>query len=224
MITGTLLTSLRIHQRQLIYLQVILKRNESDWCRKMLLSLESNKAGWAKEINKLVEEYDLESSWDDIKSMSTAEWRRKVTKSIEDKHREAMIDMCGGASGTKTKAKKLLPLLQAETYKRRQMTEITSKPRKIAKALTMGLCGMLECAYNYSHKYRTKMCDACKEVDDESHRINYCLKWRNVNLYDCSLKIDFSMIVSNQPETLDRLGFVIQKIWDLDNGKNIMRQ
>ena len=134
-----------------------------------------------------------------------------------------MIEMCGGASGEKTKTMKFLPILQADDYKRRQMTEITSKRRKVAKALTMGLCGMLECANNYSHKYRTKMCDQCNETDDESHRINYCKKWEKVNLYRSSLKIDFSRILSQEPDTLDRLGHVIERIWDLENGKNVMR-
>ena len=83
----------------------------------------------------------------------------------------------------------------------------------------MGVCGMLDCANNYG----TKICDQCNQVDDESHRIKYCKKWKNVNLHGSSLKIDFSRIISRDPETLERLGCVIEKIWDLENGKNVMR-
>ena len=223
MITGTLLTCHRIHQRQLMYLQLLSKRNEEDWNHNMLLLLDANNAGWAKQIRKIMNEYELESSWEEVKSMSTAEWRRRVNKSIEEKNKRAMIDLCGGAKGEKTKTKKFLPRLQTGDYKRRQMTEITSKQRRIAKALTMGLCGMLECANNYAHKYGTKMCEQCNQIDDESHRINYCIKWRRINLYESSLKIDFSKILSQESETLDRLGHVIERIWDLENGKNAMR-
>ena len=223
MVTGALQTSLRIHRRQLLYLQTLLKRDEGDWCKKMLLLLENNNAGWTKQINKMMKEYEIQSTWDDIKSMSTGEWKRRVDKSIEKKNKNVIIDMCGGTSGTKTKTKKLLPLLEAESYKRQPMTEITGKRRRMAKALTMGLCGMLDCANNYAHKYGTKMCNLCNQVDDESHRINYCEKWRNTNLCGSPLKINFSKIVSRDPETLERLGYVIEKIWDLENGKNTMR-
>ena len=189
----------------------------------MLLILDANSTGWAKQINELLKEYKLEYTWEDIKSMSIAAWKREVNKGIEDKNTEALIDMCRGANGEKTKTKKFLPLLEAQDYKRRPMTEILDKQRRIAKALIMGLCGMLDCANNYAHKYGTKVCDVCQQLDDESHRINHCKKWRTTNLYDSSLKVDFSKIVSRDPETLGRLGHVIVKIWDLENGKNTMR-
>ena len=78
-ITGSLFTSLRIDLRQLLYLQKILKKEEIDWGRTILMLLKEEDIGWAKQISSKLQEYHLEMSWNDIKEMSSGMWKNKVT-------------------------------------------------------------------------------------------------------------------------------------------------
>ena len=87
----------------------------------------------------------------------------------------------------------------------------------------MGMAGMLDCANNFHNKYRTKECRVCCKVDDESHRINDCIVYSNVNLYYSRLKFDFGSVYSTNEKTLGRAETVIREIWSLDNGKNCAR-
>ena len=46
----------------------------------------------------------------------------------------------------------------------------------------------------------------------ENHRINYCGKYREINLYNSSLKIDFNFIYSENAQTVDRMLDVIIRV------------
>ena len=87
----------------------------------------------------------------------------------------------------------------------------------------MGMTGMLDCAGNYEHKYRTKLCNTCKVLDDESHRINNCSRFKESNLYSSQVKFDFDHIYSEDDEKLDRAAQVIMELWDIVNGRNSMQ-
>ena len=87
----------------------------------------------------------------------------------------------------------------------------------------MGRFGMLQCAANFSNGYGGKTCKSCGVTDDENHRINDCIEWQGINLYDNDEKIDFTLIHSeNQSESI----IVVEKIlsmWDLGNNRNCMK-
>ena len=82
---------------------------------------------------------------------------------------------------------------------------------------------MLKCANNLSNGQGTRMCEICGIPDNESHRINYCKKWHQTNLYESIDKIDFNDIYCNDTEKCLAIVKIVLTLWDLENGKNEMR-
>ena len=89
-----------------------------------------------------------------------------------------------------------------------------------AKAIIMGMSGMLDCANHYHFKNRSKMFNESKTIDDESHRINYCKKYAYINLFESELNFDFSNIYAKEKEEIDKVEYVIRHLWDLFNSRN----
>ena len=87
----------------------------------------------------------------------------------------------------------------------------------------MGRYGMLDCSKNYKTKYKDGKCKTCGVVDDESHRINECVTYKNVNYHGKPEKINFAQIYSSEAETLSKVAGVILDIWELGNGRNEMK-
>ena len=115
-------------------------------------------------------------------------------------------------------------IIENGAYERKPIAHIMEGRSKIgARALIMGISGMLDCANNFHFKYKRRNCDECGVIDDESHRINYCKKYEAYNLYHSHTKYDFSCIFSMNRDALDRTEQVILHLWDITNGKNKMR-
>ena len=103
--TGCLYTTQRIHQRQLLYLKTLLNRPENDWPRIHLHLQKTEGIWWAKQIDGILEQYNLDYSWEQIRNMTVPDWKRRVQIRIEEKHKETLIDECNGAHGEKQKRK-----------------------------------------------------------------------------------------------------------------------
>ena len=87
----------------------------------------------------------------------------------------------------------------------------------------MGKFGMLQCAANFERSYGGKNCKVCGTVDDESHRINDCKIWENINLYHKDEILNFEHIYSEDTEQSLKVVERILMMWDLGNGRNTMR-
>ena len=84
----------------------------------------------------------------------------------------------------------------------------------------MSMSGMLQCANNFRFGYGHKNCNECGVLDDENHRINYCPKFAQFNLFHSSIKYDFEGIFSKDNDTVSRTIEVVMHVWNLENGKN----
>ena len=217
--TGLLLTPILVNKRQLLYLKTLLDRPTNDWTKQMLLVLNNNGIGWASQINKLLEQYGLETDWIKISSQSVAGWKTAVAKAVEIKNKEKLIEMCHGAKGEKSKTKGLLNELMREEYKRTAYKSVFKKNRLKARVQIMSMFGMLECSKNYKNGYGGNICRECEMLDDENHRINDCSKFKEFNL---SVKYKFDSIFSNDEDVVSRTVEVVMLIWNLENGKNEM--
>ena len=93
-ITGSLTTSILIDKRQLLYLKTILDRPEQDPTRQMLNCMEGDDIGWANQIDKKLEKYNISYSWNEIRNMKFSQWKRLVTMSTEKMNKEKLINMC----------------------------------------------------------------------------------------------------------------------------------
>ena len=221
-ITGTLFTSQRIDKKQLIYLKTILGKPDDDWIKLSLLQQKNENIHWAKQIQELLQYYDITETWEEIKSTSFAGWKRIVDSKIEEKHLQRIKEGIGALS-EQSKTSFIADLVKSESFKREPLEYILKRSKLGARALIMGISGMLDCAKNFHYKYKTKNCKFCHVVDDENHRINHCKVYADSNLYNSNLKFDFSCIFSQDREKLDKVEHVILSLWDLNNGKNKMK-
>ena len=157
------------------------------------------------------------------------EWKREVALAAEKRNivklREECETLCRGEAKKKKKTRFVLENLDLPDYKRKPDSFIMHHNYILhSRALIMGRYGMLKCASNFRNGFGTDKCDKCNVVDDESHRINHCKKWQNINRFEDSEKIIFTDIFSNDTEKCLAVVQVILSVWDLGNGKNEMRQ
>ena len=126
---------------------------------------------------------------------------------------------------TKTKVAHLEQPLSSPNYSRNPDPFIVQNQSMInTRALIMGRFGMLKCAKNFSAQHGTKECKECGVTDDENHRINSCIKYRSVNLFDKTEKIDFNNIYANDDHNkVMNVIKTILSVWDLAHGKNEVR-
>ena len=221
--TGTLFTSQRIDQKQLIYLKTILSRPDYNWTKKSLHLQSKENIWWAKQIKSLLDDYNLDYTWDEINRITFGDWKRRVKASIEKKHMERLKEGLNGPHGEKQKTAFLRDLIHEQHYSRRPLENVVNRSKTGVRAVIMGMSGMLDCANNFHFKYKRKSCDVCKVIDDESHRINHCKKFAHINLYNSELKFDFQTIYSDKRSDVDKVEYVIRQLWDLSNGKNSMK-
>ena len=85
----------------------------------------------------------------------------------------------------------------------------------------MSRYGMLECGCNFKGTLKEN-CDLCDCIDNENHRLNYCPKWKERNLYSNHTKLDFNDIYSNDANVLRDIITVIRKVWNTSNAHGTM--
>ena len=85
----------------------------------------------------------------------------------------------------------------------------------------MARYGMLQCGKNFKGT-EDAMCKTCNEVDDENHRLNYCIQWEATNLRNSDMTIDFKNVYSNDINTLRVILPYIQKVWNVKNANGTM--
>ena len=107
-ITSFLMTPILIDKRQLNYLKTILDRPNDDWTKQMLYVLRNLGSGWASQIDKRLEEYNLERSWEKISEQPASSWKSAVLAATELKNKQNLIDMCLNVKGEKTKTEFML--------------------------------------------------------------------------------------------------------------------
>ncbi len=52
-------------------------------------------------------------------------------------------------------------------------------------------------------------------LSPEDHRLNHCIKWRDINLYESHEKADMKLIHSRDIDTLRPLLSMIGKVWNV---------
>ena len=225
---GSLFPSIRVEQKQLIYLQKVLQRNNEHWTKATLMAMNDKKVGWAKQINSILEKWGLEPEWENIKNKRKKEWTQLVNEAAEKINVSKLNEECDtknrNETKTKTKVAHLKEQLNSPNYVRKRDPFIMRNQSMIhARALIMGRFGMLQCAKNFATQHGTKQCKDCGVIDDESHRINFCTKYRTVNNCDKTDKIEFDDIYSDDNNKIMNVVKAILCVWDLAHNKNEMR-
>ena len=206
----------------------MLQKQEGHWALESLKILQAYDIGWAKQIDEVLHLWNLEKDWDKIAKKSKGEWKVEVEKAAEKANIERLKSDCftkeRGDCRPKTKTKTILQYLDNPDYKRKPLEVMNYGSVLVTRAVIMGHYGMLNCKANFSSGSRNKACNMCSVLDDENHRINDCIKYKETNFYELGEKIDFSQIYSNNLANVIKVVEVILKLWDLGYGKNMMRQ
>ena len=120
--------------------------------------------------------------------------------------------------------KSILSKLETPNFKRKPLEIMNHGSVSVVRAMIMGKYGMLKCRANFSMGLGQKNCETCGTVDDESHRINDCVLYRDINLYDKSEKVNFEDIYCDNMLTALKVVEHIMRMWDLGCGKNAIRK
>ena len=183
------------------------------------------KIGWYKSIQESLIDYQLPTDFATIKQISHNEWRSKVQSSIEKRHKERLHTEClettDGVTKEKTKTASILTHITNANYKRQPQQEILKTTKHEAKTIIIARYGMLQCGKNFGGTMN-RICNECETIDDENHRLNHCIKWKNSNFYDKSEKIDYDLIFSDKIEDLRRVIQSIEKVWNTRNAHGTM--
>ena len=213
--------------KQLIYLRKVLCKPDDHWTKITLYKLKEYHSGWAHQIDEILANWELETSWRTIKEKTRMGWRKEVMEAAERKNKERLKSDCfdKGRNGEKqkTKTKTLIADLEDTNYDRKPHPLLMENNKLVARAYVMGRFGMLQCAANFSAGNGGKICKRCDVFDDECHRINSCPLWKKTNLSDSQEKIDFSLINSCNEKDVMRVLEIVLRMWDLGNGCNEMR-
>ena len=121
----------------------------------------------------------------------------------------------------KRKTAVIIDKLLEEHYKRAPQKEIVQMTKKEAKTIIIARYGMLECGKHFKGTLRTN-CDLCDVEDDENHRLNYCVKWKERSLYSVNEKVNFSDVHSEDVMTLRKIIPHIQSLWNVKNAHGTM--
>ena len=229
MTLGTHFTTVRIDTKRLLYLHKVLQKDYDIWARTTVLTAKELITGWAKEVNELLEKWELEKDWLEISKKTYNAWKGEVMGAAEKINKEKILEECEmksrGETRQKTKTKHVVDTVNKPGYSRKLDDFVNSYPSIIVtRALIMGRYGMLSCANNFSNGYGMKNCDVCNVIDNEEHRINDCEKWKDVNRYCSNEKIVYSDIFSDDKEKCLNVVDSILSVWDLNNGKNDIRK
>ena len=226
--TGSLYASIQVDIKQLLYLQKLMQKEEGHWAKEMLKILDRRQATWTKRIREVLELWELETNWEEISKKSKLQWKREVQKAAECMNIVRLKEDCQirqrGIVKDKTKTSSILKTIEDPEYQRCPLKIMENGSAIVTRAVVMGRYGMLKCRANFSSSFTDKNCPACKTVDDEQHRINYCSLYRTTNLCDSINKIDYSLIYSDDLNDVLQVVTIILKMWDLGFGKNEMRE
>ena len=225
---GNLFPSIRVEQKQLIYLQKVLHRENEHWTKATLMAMKEKDVGWAKQINSILVRWELETDWKNIESKRKKEWTQLVKIAAEKMNVSKLKEECETKNRNETKIKtkvaRLKEKLNSPIYERTLDPFITQNQSMIhARALIMGRFGMLQCAKNFATQNGTKQCKQCGVIDDEDHRMNYCTQYRSVNLYNKTEKVEFDDIYSDDVNKIMNVVKTILCVWDLAHNKNEVR-
>ena len=191
------------------------------------MALDNLGIGWSKSIRESLEEYDLPTDFEVIRTTTKGLWKRTVENKIEIRNRKMLIEECHKKEGDeqvpKTKTKHILDTINNETYCRTIQRELVECNKQETKTLIIARFKMLECGRNYKGTIK-EICDECKIVDDENHRINHCPKYNNFNRYNDDIKCNFSDVYSTDLQTLKRIIHEIERVWNTKTAHGTIHQ
>ena len=222
---GLLYTSNRIAKKQLLYLHRLLNKDPNHQNSKMLKVLDKLKIGWAKQVRLMLVKYQLPTSFTTIKNTAFPHWKNYVVTALEKENKGRLYEDCHktehGQSIPKTKTASILDELEKVCYKRKPCDELMACTKNECKTIIMARYGMLECGRNFKGTIEYQ-CKSCNVVDDEEHRLNHCINFKDSNFRDCIDQIPFKSIYSTDIVSLREIVERISQVWNVKTAHGSM--
>ena len=102
--------------------------------------------GWYREIVKTLNEYQLTTNFDEIKSLRPSAWKNKVKRAVEERNKNRIKEDCQTNSTegkeVKTKTASVFETINLPDYNRKPLGEIMSLSKNETKSLKMAKYGM----------------------------------------------------------------------------------
>ena len=210
---GLLYISQIVDKKQLMYLYKILSR-PWHWTYKTLMHDLSQNTGWARNISIKLEEYELETDWENIKKKSLNEWKESVRKAVLKANGKKLLEKCVTVNeqGEKilTKTKHIYDKLKNEIYTGKPVKFLVDGNKQRSRTIFLAQNHMLECGNNMKGTMNGQ-CTVCNEIDDEQHRLVACKKWSDLRTND---EARFQDIYSEDIDVLNHLLKDIDTLWD----------
>ena len=189
-----------MHEKQIMYLQKILKSNENNTKN---ISLDPTTA-WNKQITKIIQKYNITT--DQMEQLSKVQ----LKKIIKNKIKAENITRIKAAGQKKSKVNHLLSYKTDDTITK-QPRYIRDLPRKEAASIFTIRARMMKIKANYPNMYPDKECRWCKaDNETQEHIINHC-----PNFETTTAGLQYTKIMENETENLKNEAKIINKIEEL---------
>ena len=99
--------------------------------------------------------------------------------------------------------------------------EIRPLKKHETKTLLLARYRMLECGVNFKGSLN-EICCTCNAKDNEEHRFNQCIKYRNMNFYKHDNKLPFKTVFSDEVNMLKKIIPLISQVWNTRNANGTM--
>ena len=223
---GLLYATQIVDQKKMMYLHKLLTRENTNWTHLMLNHLRTQEIGWAKNIIEKLATYGLEPNWDVIKTKTKKQWKEEVGKAVNIENRNKLTKNCTSETTTgpkiNSKTKYIHEKLVSTEYKREPLKELMTRNKQKAKTIILARNRMLECGRNFKGTIK-EVCRECSNIDDEHHRLNECVQWRDTNYADKSNKANFNDIFNDDTNVLDEIIEKIENVWEIKYANGRMK-
>ena len=224
---GLLYATQAVDQKRMNYLHKLLTRESNHWTLQMLNHLKTQDLGWAKNIEEKLIAYGLETNWNTIKTKTKAQWKEEVKKAVNEINKSKLIESCTSKTPTdttiKSKTKYIHERLVSTQYIRQPLEELTKRNKQQTKTIILSRNRMLVCGKNFKGTM-SEICHECNTIDNESHRLNECTLWNEINFKESEIKPKFDDIFSENQHILDEITEKIETTWELKYANGRMKR
>ena len=169
--------------------------------------------------------HELPADHQEIKSLRKNEWTTRVKSAIEKKNKIRLLEDChkevDGQKTRKTKTSFIVDHIENQDYQRTPLNEILQSTKTETKTLLTARFGMLECGRNFKGT-KDKQCVKCGVLDDETHRLNHCTLYEQINFCSSVEKVDFRDTYSTDICMLRAVIPKIQQVWNIKSANGSM--
>ena len=85
---GQLYITQEVDKKRFMFLHKVLSRENDHWTKQMMLHLQAENLGWAKNITEKLTQYGLETDWEVIRRHSKRQWKKISGDAVEKKEQE----------------------------------------------------------------------------------------------------------------------------------------